>query len=102
MTDAVICTKCSKTYYNHDIKACPEPDWVDEPNIQFQSIPGVEIMCSAPKEDGHDLTFYNNGQEVGALQFRGNRVFFEGNASESAKAMFEIVAYLLENREHGM
>lgn len=29
MTEAVICTKCHLSYYDHDATKCPNPNWKD-------------------------------------------------------------------------
>ena len=102
MNEAVYCTKCKKTYYNHDVRSCSNPDWEDikgeTVNFQFNSEPNIGIvMGKIVPGHPHRLTFYKDNQEVGYLDLdRG--ADFHGDATESAKVFFKIVTQLWENQ----
>ena len=46
----------------------------------------------------YSVTFHNEGKQVGALDFNGDVMKFEGEAEESAKAFFDWLSGMFDNR----
>jgi hypothetical protein len=61
----------------------------DEYSFNFKQ-PGQFSMLAPAKN--YNISFHNNGQEIGKLDFNGPALVFTGDAEESAKVFIDWVA----------
>jgi hypothetical protein len=62
---------------------------MDEINYSFK--PTFQLAVLDLKPD-YNISFHNNGQEIGKLDFNGPKLVFTGEAEESAKVFIDWVA----------
>ena len=59
--------------------------------IKYSFKPTDQLAIRDIKPD-YNISFHNNGKEVGKLDFNGPAMVFTGDAEESAKAFFDWIA----------
>lgn len=62
---------------------------MDEPKYSFKPTGQVGTFSIM---NNYSITFRNNGQEIGKLDFNGPAMVFTGNAEESAKVFIDWIA----------
>jgi hypothetical protein len=62
---------------------------MDEINYSFK--PTFQLAVLDPKPN-YNISFHNNGQEIGKLDFNGPAMVFTGDAEESAKVFIDWIA----------
>jgi hypothetical protein len=62
---------------------------MDEPKYSFKPTGQLAIRDIKPN---YNISFHNNGKEVGKLDFNGSALVFTGGAEESAKVFIEWIA----------
>jgi hypothetical protein len=62
---------------------------MDEPKYSFK--PTGQLSFSNLKPN-YNISFHNNGQEIGKLNFNGPKMVFTGDAEESAKVFIDWIA----------
>ena len=62
---------------------------MDEINYSFKPTFQLAVLDLKPN---HNISFHNNGQEIGKLDFNGPKLVFTGEAEESAKVLIDWVA----------
>jgi hypothetical protein len=68
---------------------------MDEIKYSFKPTGQLAIRDIKPN---HNISFHNNGQEVGKLDFNGPALVFTGDAEESAKVFIDWVARCFHGR----
>jgi predicted dithiol-disulfide oxidoreductase (DUF899 family) len=66
-----------------------------EPKYSFK--PTGQVSAFNFKPD-YNISFHNNGQEIGKLDFNGPKMVFTGDAEESAKVFIDWVARSFHGR----
>ena len=51
-----------------------------------------KILSVGTLKPNYNISFHNNGQEIGKLDFNGSALVFTGEAEESAKVFFDWIA----------
>jgi hypothetical protein len=67
----------------------------DEYSFNFKQ-PGQLSMLAPAKN--YNISFHNNGQEIGKLDFNGPALVFTGDAEESAKVFIDWIARSFHGR----
>jgi hypothetical protein len=62
-----------------------------EINWTEYTVPGKILSIGTIKPD-YNISFHNNGQQIGKLDFNGPEMVFTGDAEESAKVFIDWVA----------
>ena len=62
---------------------------MDEINYSFKPTGQISVFNFKPN---YNISFHNNGQEIGKLDFNGPALVFTGDAEESAKVFIDWVA----------
>jgi hypothetical protein len=62
---------------------------MDEINYSFKPTGQLHLLDSKPN---YNISFHNNGKEIGKLDFNGPKMVFTGDAEESAKVFIDWVA----------
>lgn len=62
---------------------------MDEINYSFKPTGQISVFNVKPN---YNISFHNNGQEIGKLDFNGPAMVFTGDAEESAKVFIDWVA----------
>jgi hypothetical protein len=62
---------------------------MDEPKYSFKPTGQLAIRDMKPN---YNISFHNNGEEVGKLDFNGSALVFTGEAEESAKVFIGWIA----------
>jgi hypothetical protein len=62
---------------------------MDEIKYSFKQQGQLHLLDSKPN---YNISFHNNGQEIGKLDFNGPALVFTGDAEESAKVFIDWVA----------
>ena len=62
---------------------------MDEPKYSFKPTGQLTIGDMKPN---YNISFHNNGKEVGKLDFNGSALVFTGEAEESAKVFIDWIA----------
>ena len=62
---------------------------MDEPKYSFKPTGQLAIRDMKPN---YNISFHNNGKEVGKLDFNGSALVFTGEAEESAKVFIDWIA----------
>ena len=62
---------------------------MDEPKYSFKQQGQLHLLDSKPN---YNISFHNNGQEIGKLDFNGPALVFTGDAEESAKVFIDWIA----------
>jgi len=62
---------------------------MDEPKYSFKPTGQLHFLDSKPN---YNISFHNNGQEIGKLDFNGPALVFTGDAEESAKVFIDWIA----------
>jgi hypothetical protein len=65
--------------------------------IKYSFKPTGQLAVSNFKPN-HNISFHNNGQEIGKLDFNGPALVFTGDAEESAKVFIDWVARFFHGR----
>ncbi len=68
---------------------------MDEINYSFKPTGQISVLNIKPN---HNITFHNNGQQIGALDFNGPALVFTGEAEESAKVFIDWIARTFHGR----
>jgi hypothetical protein len=62
---------------------------MDEPKYSFKPTGQLSVSNFKPN---YNISFHNNGQEIGKLDFNGPALVFTGDAEESAKVFIDWIA----------
>jgi hypothetical protein len=62
---------------------------MDEINYSFKPTGQLSVFNFKPN---YNISFHNNGQEIGKLDFNGHALVFTGDAEESAKVFIDWIA----------
>ena len=62
---------------------------MDEINYSFKPADQLAVLDLKPN---YNISFHNNGQEIGKLDFNGPALVFTGDAEESAKVFIDWIA----------
>ena len=62
---------------------------MDEPKYSFKPTGQLAVLDLKPN---YNISFHNNGQEIGKLDFNGPELVFTGDAEESAKVFIDWIA----------
>jgi hypothetical protein len=62
---------------------------MDEINYSFKPTGQISVFNFKPN---YNISFHNNGQEIGKLDFNGPALVFTGDAEESAKVFIDWIA----------
>lgn len=62
---------------------------MDEPKYSFKPTGQISVFNFKPD---YNISFHNNGQEIGKLDFNGPKMVFTGDAEESAKVFIDWIA----------
>lgn len=62
---------------------------MDEINYSFKPTGQISVFNIKPD---YNISFHNNGQEIGKLDFNGPALVFTGDAEESAKVFIDWIA----------
>jgi len=57
-----------------------------------------KILSVGNTRPNYNISFHNNGQEIGKLDFNGSALVFTGDAEESAKVFFDWIAQSFAGR----
>ena len=68
---------------------------MDEINYSFKPTGQLSVSNFKPN---YNISFHNNGQEVGKLDFNGPKLVFTGDAEESAKVFIDWIARSFHGR----
>ena len=68
---------------------------MDEPKYSFKPTGQLHFLDSKPN---YNISFHNNGKEIGKLDFNGPALVFTGDAEESAKVFIDWVARSFHGR----
>jgi hypothetical protein len=68
---------------------------MDEPKYSFKQQGQLHLLDSKPN---YNISFHNNGQEIGKLDFNGSALVFTGAAEESAKVFIDWIARSFHGR----
>jgi hypothetical protein len=68
---------------------------MDEPKYSFKPTGKLAIRDLKPN---YNISFHNNGKEVGKLDFNGSALVFTGEAEESAKVFVDWIARRFASR----
>ena len=68
---------------------------MDEPKYSFKPTGQLAIRDMKPN---YNISFHNNGKEVGKLDFNGSALVFTGEAEESAKVFVDWIARSFASR----
>ena len=68
---------------------------MDEPKYSFKQQGQLFVSNFKPN---YNISFHNNGQEIGKLDFNGPALVFTGDAEESAKVFIDCVARSFHGR----
>jgi hypothetical protein len=70
---------------------------MDEINYSFKPTGQFQLAVLDLKPN-YNISFHNNGQEIGKLDFNGPKMVFTGDAEESAKVFIDWVARSFHGR----
>lgn len=87
------CWKCGERWELGTASTCTCPeettiDWKDY-SIPVDKMPALSIGNIKPN---YNITYYRDGKQIGVLDFNGPEMVFTGDADESAKVFFDIIA----------
>jgi hypothetical protein len=68
---------------------------MDEIKYSFKQQGQLHLLDSKPN---YNISFHNNGQEIGKLDFNGPKLVFTGDAEESAKVFIDWIARSFHGR----
>jgi hypothetical protein len=68
---------------------------MDEINYSFKPTGQLSVLDLKPN---YNISFHNNGQEIGKLDFNGPKMVFTGDAEESAKVFIDWIARSFHGR----
>jgi hypothetical protein len=68
---------------------------MDEIKYSFKSTGQLAVLDLKPN---YNISFHNNGQEIGKLDFNGPALVFTGEAEESAKVFIDWIAMSFAGR----
>jgi len=68
---------------------------MDEIKYSFKPTGQLSVLDLKPN---YNISFHNNGQEIGKLDFNGPALVFTGDAEESAKVLIDWVARSFHGR----
>jgi hypothetical protein len=68
---------------------------MDEIKYSFKPTGQLSVLDLKPD---YNISFHNNGQEIGKLDFNGSALVFTGDAEESAKVFIDWVARSFHGR----
>ena len=71
---------------------------MDEIKYSFKQHGQLAVLDLKPN---YNISFHNNGQEIGKLDFNGPALVFTGEAEESAKVFIEWIARSFHGRLEG-
>jgi hypothetical protein len=72
---------------------------MDKQDINWtQATVPEKILSVGTLKPNYNISFHNNGQEIGKLDFNGPALVFTGEAEESAKVFFDWVAQSFAGR----
>ena len=57
-----------------------------------------KILSVGAIKPNYNISFHNNGKEIGKLDFNGSALVFTGDAEESAKVFFDWIARSFHGR----
>lgn len=68
-----------------------------EPTYTFKP-PSEPVFAFLDTKPNYNMTFHSDGKQVGALDFNGPEMTFTGDADESAKIFFDLIARSFKER----
>jgi len=68
---------------------------MDEPKYSLKSTEQISVFNIKPN---YNISFHNNGKEIGKLDFNGPALVFTGDAEESAKVFIDWIARSFHGR----
>jgi hypothetical protein len=72
---------------------------MDKQDINWtQATVPEKILSIVNTKPNYNISFHNNGQEVGKLDFNGPKLVFTGDAEESAKVFIDWIARSFHGR----
>lgn len=85
------CWKCGERWElgTASTCTCPEETTIDWTEAKLPS----PVFTLSDTKPNHSMTFHNqDGKQIGALDFNGPEMTFTGDADESAKLFFDLIA----------
>ncbi len=83
------CWKCGERWELGTASTCKCPEELPAYTFKTTSEPMFGFFDTKPN---HNITFHRDGKQLGALDFNGPEMVFTGDADESAKVFFDLIA----------
>ena len=89
------CWKCGERWSLGTASTCKCPE--ELPAYTFK--PTKPVLVHRGFKPNHNMTFHNqDGKQIGVLDFNGPEMTFTGDADESAKLFFDLIARSFKER----
>ena len=84
------CWKCGERWELGTASTCkcPEETTIDWTEAKLPS----PVFTLSNAKSSHNMTFHRDGKQIGVLDFNGPEMTFTGEADESAKIFFDLIA----------